>query len=380
VIAKDGVVTMEKLRSTLHTLERQRGRFSVFVCRPLVIALSVPAMLSAVAARKAAKAAAGASVTPSSKLPSPPPPSKSPSQSPQPTRRSESDDPPTSKRKPRVSVHAGSSKNKKVKVVHAPAKPVRNTRYFDLSDTSNAQNGVLVDDPTCKIQVSSESDSSSEEEMDMDMDIPPPVGLSSISVANTKRAWSPSRPIPDSSDDEEPCPSGSFDPAGYLTPSTPMKPELLTLSTFFPVPNGNVYSVPENEYATSGKARILVLQPNETLALVGTYSFCVLQGSLSLLGVTLSPSNTKHTVFAPRSSPIPILSWATLDHQGSCTFLIPPAIRQQAKTTVILLEYADTGVEGLGRICKVFENALKPPREPDAVPGLDLPRIHIVCV
>ena len=333
-------------------------------------------MLSAVAARKAAKAAVGASVTPSSKPPSPPPPSKSPS--PQPTRTSKSEGKSTSKRKPRVSAHAGSSKNKKVKVVHAPAKPDRNARYFDPSNTSNAR----IDDST-RIQVSSESGSdSSSEEMEIEMDIPPPVGLSSIQVTKTKRAWSPSRPISDSSDDEEPGPFGSFDPASYLIPSASTKPEPLPLplSTFRPVPNRNVYPVPENEYATGGKARILVLPSNETLALVGTYLFCVLQGSLSILGVTLSPSNTKHTVFAPRSSPIPILSWVTLKDQGSCTFPIPPDIRQQANTTAILLEYADTGVEGLGRICRVFENAFKPPRESDAVPGIDLPRIHIVCV
>ncbi|KAF8554649.1 hypothetical protein OG21DRAFT_1412116 [Imleria badia] len=210
------------------------------------------------------------------------------------------------------------------------------------------------------------------------MNVPPPVGLTSIPVTKTKRAWSPSRPISDSSDDDEADPSGSFDPASYVASSTSIKPEPLALSTFRPVPDSNVYPVLENEYATTGKARILVLQPNETLAFVGTYSFCVLQGSLSLLGVTLSPSNTKHIVFAPRSSPIPILSWATLDRQGSCTFPIPPCIRQQAKATAILIEYADTGVEGLGRICRVFENVFKPPRESDAVPGVDLPKIYIV--
>lgn len=212
------------------------------------------------------------------------------------------------------------------------------------------------------------------------MEIPPPVGLSSISVTKDKRAWSPSRPIPDSSDDEEPGPSGSFDPFSNLTSFTTRKPEPLPLSTFRPVSNHNVYLVPENEYATSRNARILVLQPNETLALVGTYSFCVLQGSLSILGVTLSPSNTKHVVFAPRSSPIPILSWATLDRQGSCTFSIPPTVRQQEKATAILIEYGDTGVEGLGRICKAFENVFKPPRGSYAILGVDLPGIHIVCV
>ena len=92
----------------------------------------------------------------------------------------------------------------------------------------------------------------------------------------------------DSSDDEEPDPSGSFDPPSCLVPE-PRKPEPLPLSTFRPVLNSNVYAVPQNEYVTNRKAVILVLQTNETLALVGTYSLCVLQGSLSLLGVTPSP-------------------------------------------------------------------------------------------
>ncbi|KAH0839489.1 hypothetical protein J3R83DRAFT_302 [Lanmaoa asiatica] len=330
-------------------------------------------MLSAVAARKAAKAATETPVAPSSK-PTSLPPSQSPS--PKPATASKSVNKATSKRKPRA--NAGPSKNKKAKVAHAPAKPDRNARYFDPGNLSNVRHEVTADQSTSKIEVSTESDSSSGEEMEIEMEIPPPVGLSSISVTRTKRTWSPSRPMLDSSDDEEPGPSGSVYLASSLIQSTSRKPEPLPLSTFHPVPDHNIYLVPESEYATSGMARILVLQPNETLALVGTYSFCVLQGSLSLLGVTLSPSNTKHVVFAPRSSPIPILSWATLDRQGSCTFPIPIAIRQQAKTTAILIEYADTGVEGLGRICKVFENVFKPFRESDAVPGVDLPRIHII--
>ncbi|KAF8451165.1 hypothetical protein L210DRAFT_3627381 [Boletus edulis BED1] len=206
----------------------------------------------------------------------------------------------------------------------------------------------MAKDSTDKIELESESgSSSSQEEMVMEMDIPQPViGLSSVSITKTERAWSPSRPIPDSSDDDEPGPS---------------------------VPDHNVYSIPKNDYT-----RILVLQPNETLALVGVYSFCVLQGSISLLGVILSPSNIKHTVFAPRSSPIPILSWATSVHQGSCTFPIPPSIRQQENATAILIEYTDTGVEGLGRISKIFDGVFKPPREPEAGPGIDIPRIYIV--
>ena len=336
-------------------------------------------MISAVAARKAAKAAVEASVAPSSKPPSPPPSSHSPSSSPKPTTASRSGSKPPSKRKHRGLANTGPPKKKKAKIAHASAKPDRHARYFDPGDT---RKGDPVDDVTVEMEVNSESDSSSGEEMEIQMNVPPPVGLSSISFTNTKRAWSPSRPMVDSSDEEESGlpQAGAYDPTTYLTPSTSKKPEPLPLSTFRPVLNGNVYSVPENEDASSGKAVILVLQPNETVALVGTYSLCVLQGGLSLLGVTLCPSDTKHTVFAFRSSPMPVLSWAMPHRQGSCIFPIPPAIRRQPNATAILVEYVHTGVEGLGRICKTFENVFKSPRESDILPGAELPRIHIVCV
>ncbi|KAI9460381.1 hypothetical protein HD554DRAFT_1578597 [Boletus coccyginus] len=102
--------------------------------------------------------------TTSSKPPSPSPPfpSESPSPSPQPTRTSKSEDRPSSRRKPCVSASAiRSSRSKKVKVAHAPAKLDRNARYFDPSDASNARNGTIdtVGGSTPRIQVSSGSDS-----------------------------------------------------------------------------------------------------------------------------------------------------------------------------------------------------------------------------
>ncbi|KAG6370399.1 hypothetical protein JVT61DRAFT_12120 [Boletus reticuloceps] len=243
---------------------------------------------------------------------------------------------------------------------------------------SDARHGTIDTDSIDKIELDSESDSSLSQE---EMDIPQPViGLSSVPITKTERAWSPSRPILDSSDDDEPGPSGSFDSTSHLTPSTSKKTEPLTLSTFRQVPNHNVYPISENDDVSSGKARIPVLHPKETLSLVGLYSLCVLQGSVSLLGVTLSPSDTEHTVFAPLSSPIPILSWAMSVHQGSCTFPSPPSIQQQANATAILIEYTDTGVEGLGRICNIFDGVFKLPREAEAGPGIDIPRIHMVCV
>ncbi|KIK94403.1 hypothetical protein PAXRUDRAFT_142920 [Paxillus rubicundulus Ve08.2h10] len=204
---------------------------------------------------------------------------------------------------------------------------------------------------------------------------------SSISVTKRDRAWSPSRPVADSSDEDTPGPPRVDDPPDSINPfvpSIPTKIQHVTLSTFHPVPERNVYHIPSSKYTANENAIILVLHPGDSVAFIGAYTLCVLKGSLSLLGVTLSPSDQKHRVFAPRSSPLPVLSWVAAIHPGSCTYTIPSTIRHQENSTAVLIQYLDTGIEGLGRICRVFENAFKPPRDPSAFNSVDLPGISLV--
>ncbi|KAF9224506.1 hypothetical protein BS17DRAFT_703140 [Gyrodon lividus] len=352
-------------------------------------------MLSAVAARKAVKAASEPSTAPSPKPTSPrPPPAPSlPKDLSQDLSQALSKplEKLPSKRKPRVSTNDGSSqpkvtndgssqpKVKKTKVVHTSAKPNSNVRYFNSSDPSDLRHGG---DEATMVNADRDSGSSSGEELELAVDSAHKFGLSStVSITKSNRAWSPSRPAADSgSDEDEPGSSGvvGLVSATPFVQSTSRKFEYVTLSTFHPVPERNVYPVPKSEYTANEKAIILLLHPDESVAFLGAYTLRVLQGSVSLLGVTLSPSDTKHRVFAPRSSPLPVLSWAAAHHPGTCTYDIPSTIRHQANSTAVLIQHLDTGIEGLGRICRVFENAFRPSRDSDTFINVELPGISLV--
>ncbi|KIJ60990.1 hypothetical protein HYDPIDRAFT_97607 [Hydnomerulius pinastri MD-312] len=231
------------------------------------------------------------------------------------------------------------------------------------------------------ISANSDSSSSSVDDLEIALDDSQQTELLSFSANKSKRAWSPSRPMADSSDEEEPGPSrvGDLKNAAPLAHQTPLKAEPTTLSTFCPVLDRNLYLLSESESAPNEKGAILVLHPNESVTLLGTYTICVLQGYISLLGVTLSPSDTKHRVFAPRSSPLPVLSWVAAGGlPDTCTFPVPPVVRQRSECTAILIRYLDTGVEGLGRICRVFDNVFKPPRNPNVFQNLELPELNLI--
>ncbi|KAH7888207.1 hypothetical protein F5I97DRAFT_964674 [Phlebopus sp. FC_14] len=323
-------------------------------------------MLSAVAARKAAKAAAAASAAPSPRPPSPPSSSSIPEERNEPIEK-----PP--KRKPRASANATSRpKPKRTKI--APPVAKTNVRYFnDENPKSAAENDRCAD----VVAVSdSDSDSSAENDFEMKLDDVQQIGISNaFPSTQSKRAWSPSRPIADSSDEEEPSGSVSF-----ALPPQPTKVESAILSTFRPVHEQNIWLLAESESPCNQKSVILLINPNESVALVGAYTITVLQGRISLLGATLTPSSTRYRVFAPRSSPIPVLSWveAPDDLTQSAVFSLPSTIRPHPKHTVILLQPLKTGVEGLGRICRVFDGDFKPPRDPTSYQNVGIHNLNII--
>ncbi|KAI6004312.1 hypothetical protein EDD15DRAFT_2192181 [Pisolithus albus] len=162
------------------------------------------------------------------------------------------------------------------------------------------------------------------------------------------REWSPSRPV----DFEE--------------PDAP-RPEPTVISNFLPVIGQNTFSLTQDDFTATGfqgdNGVVLVLNASESVALLGVYLLTVLQGRAKLCGVTLGPSSTQHRVFAPRSSPLPVISWAATEgHSKMSERPLPPSVHANSDATVVLIQYASTGVEGLGRICRVFENVFKPPR------------------
>ncbi|KAI6140917.1 hypothetical protein EDD17DRAFT_1667529 [Pisolithus thermaeus] len=177
------------------------------------------------------------------------------------------------------------------------------------------------------------------------------------------REWSPSRPV-------------------ELEESDAPRPEPTVISNFLPVLGQNTFLLARDDFSATGfqgdNGVVLVLNASESVALLGVYLLTVLQGRANLCGVTLGPSSTQHRVFAPRSSPIPVISWAPQEgHSKMSQRPLPLSVHANPDTTVVLIRYASTGVEGLGRICRVFENVFKPPRGTTAR-DIGIPEIRLI--
>ncbi len=186
-----------------------------------------------------------------------------------------------------------------------------------------------------------------------------------------RRAWSPSQPVEDSSDEESPDGETLPFDVSSLFPSTSNTQKQADddelLSTFEPVIDKNVFFLNETElalYGLSDPTTLVSISAGDTICLLGTCKLAVLQGTLSLTGTTLSASRTQHTIFAPRSSPLPILragKQSTSTSYLSRSKLSPRLQRILESETVISIQENRTGVEELGRICrrlKAYSNHL----------------------
>ncbi|KAI0717546.1 hypothetical protein C8T65DRAFT_707168 [Cerioporus squamosus] len=278
-------------------------------------------MLSAVAARKARLAQSQAQNTPAASTSASPPPSQTKQKAPPP---STSQKPPSSKRKASAATGGTASKKKRRE---------QPTRYFAQAnaDAFKAQDDLIVVD---------ESDGES--------------SLSSLESPGEKvvavRAWSPSAPLPDSSDEDA---DDGDEPVVLDFPlSAPLEhvPAPSALSSFEPALDQNVF----RECSVRGvKSTVLLLRSGETVALLGTYTLAVLRGTITLAGVQLSAGDTSHPVYAPRSSPRVADASPNFD-------------------AVVMLQELHTGIDGLGRICRTFDACFAPARWHRSLARFDL--------
>ncbi|KAI0759724.1 hypothetical protein BD413DRAFT_617589 [Trametes elegans] len=311
-------------------------------------------MLSAVAARKARLAQTKGEPAPEA---APPTPKPQPKQSqPAPAKPSSSAQKPPPKRKPSAS--AGNPSKKK-KVQHRrPESQQQPSRYFAQEDAFRAQDDVIVVDES-----ESESSASSSAPSDDDERAPAPIHRAKTAG---KRAWSPSMPLADSSDEDG---DDTDEPVFLDTPAPPAaeqtSDEQPLLSTFRPALGQNVYPLAATD--SLPKRTVLLLNAGETVALLGTYALTVLRGAIFLAGASLTPSPTAHPVYAPRSSPLPVIQ-ALPRNPSQTAWSIPHAAPQQIQEAAsqydaaIMLQELHTGVEGLGRICRTFDGFFAPSR------------------
>ncbi|KAI0643584.1 hypothetical protein C8Q79DRAFT_142877 [Trametes meyenii] len=314
-------------------------------------------MLSAVAARKARLTQAQTVASPTKpSQPKASPLAAEPRKSPQAKPSSSSQKPP-SKRK-----SSGPAENppKKKKIQPRKSASERQGRYFAQQDVFKAQDNLIIVNETDSEASVAASSSSSDDELH-----PPRITRSSGTKSGRKCAWSPSAILADSFDEEDGDPDEQVPLDNPHSTSDAKKvPDVpRALSTFQPVWNENVFHCSD----TAQKYTCLLLRTSETVALLGVYSMTVLQGSVSLAGVTLVPSTTAHPVFAPRSSPIPIvecLPRSSSSSSLSTNIHLPTQITALSPQfeAIIMLQELHTGIEGLGRICRPFDGFFSPSR------------------
>ncbi|KAH9853336.1 hypothetical protein C2E23DRAFT_119714 [Lenzites betulinus] len=309
-------------------------------------------MLSAVAARKARLA----QTQTQAETPAPPPASVSPrteAKARTPARPSLSAQKPSSKRKPSAPTD-NPPKRKKTQGARNAAPPhVHSARYFAEDDAFRAQNDLIaVDDSD-----SGGSAASSSAVSDADDVVP------TARAPGGKRTWSPSAPFADSSDEEDGEDGDEPIVLDRSLPITggPIPDHPRVLSTFQPVRDQNVF------HLSTLKRTVLLLKASDTVTLLGTYTLTILRGSVTFAGVSLTASTTAHPVFAPRSSPVPVIQCLSSKDSAaafSSSKDLPRHITEAASKfdAVVVLQELHTGIEGLGRICRTFDGLFAPSR------------------
>ncbi|KAG6861825.1 hypothetical protein C0995_011707 [Termitomyces sp. Mi166 len=266
---------------------------------------------------------------------------------------------PSSKRKSSTQ-DLNSSKRKK----QEKRTPAKSPRSFAEEDSFRTQEDVIVID-------------SDEESLPEDM--------STQNLTTSRSRWSPSIPLHDSSDEE---PAISFEiPPTTVAPNNEAGTSDI-LSTFHPTPDQNIFFLQPAEVSSlhlegdvHHHATVIALRPEETLCLLGTYTFSVLQGSITLSGVTLPSSPRNYRVFASRSAPLPVLEG--VDSSGAIPDVhkLPSVMHSVISTpvTLVLLQELRSGVEGLGGVCRTFDGVFEPSRwQKSSIAPLKLSGVHMV--
>ncbi|PPQ68567.1 hypothetical protein CVT24_005579 [Panaeolus cyanescens] len=340
-------------------------------------------MISAVAARKAALAAQQAAST--SQVPADRDASTSTVEQPPSKPPSSVSKPPSTKRKPSTQKSRPEPKKLRKSKKRLPN---------DSMDVFREQTDVIdlgsgdSDEDVMDIGMSEDSDA----DFDSEQNIP--------SNRQSKRAWSPSMPLKDGSnsdsslDDDDINGSEPFAGLDVTTllptsrntrgPHIPQNEGVLSASTFEPSIDENLFFLTEEETQTlgyTGTSTLVGLNFHDTLCLLGTCTFVLVQGSLEVNGVCIRPSSQRHQMFAPRSSALPFFKCGS---EKLPPFPLPASISPRLQElfghrVVIMFQSLQTGVESLGKACRTFENVFELPRWPNdcgqkpfKIPGLSM--------
>lgn len=243
-------------------------------------------------------------------------------------------------------------------------------RYFQAKEKETLQDLARMDEGND----SSGSSSSSDEDDDailsgdvLDSDVLEPAPVPQ--PKSRARAWSPSRPLPPSDEEMEILSANSRPPS----PTTiRAKSNSSLLSSFTPTP-ASLISLPTTSESTTRRC-LIFLRPAEQITLLGVASLTVVAGQVSVGEVNLSPSPNARPIelFMPRCSPllkiVALPSSSTSPEHKRPT--LPPSLEIPSNLVnlvknhdgaVIIVSELQTGIEGLGNICRTFEGTFDPP-------------------
>ena len=206
-----------------------------------------------------------------------------------------------------------------------------------------------------------------------------------------EKAWSPNRSVGDSSEDSMEVDgegASQLDISSFFNNKAHQEDldENRLLSTFQPSPDQNMFFLTAEEKSIlnlSDRATLIALDAQDSLCLLGTCNLTILHGSVTLCGITLLASSTTHPIYAPRSSPLPVIR-ASLKPTSLLKpeTLSPRLLKVLEFKAIIILQELRTNVEDLGSMCRSFEGVFEPTKwqqsvasEPFEIPGLYMVRI-----
>lgn len=270
--------------------------------------------------------------------------------------------------------------NPKRKSSSQPAK--KNSKKLKSKSTSRNQSSTDVfKDQEDVIVVDSGESSDQEMSEDSDQDF-----------VNGQSLRERAQSVEDSSDDSMEVDdegAAQLDISSFFDGKTHQEPQDLDenrlLSTFEPSLDQNMFFLTAEERSTlnlSDRATLIALNAQDSLCLLGTCNLIILHGSVTLCGITLLASSTKHPIYAPRSSPLPVIRASSKTASAlKSEALSPRLVNILEFKAVIILQELRTNVEDLGRICRSFEGVFEPTRwqksaasEPFKIPGLYMVR------
>ena len=291
----------------------------------VLFAITLPKMLSAIAARKAAQAVTRENAEPPNRVSEEAPQDLNTDQENGVTRiEQESRIRLGAKRKPKARIASDERRKKK-------------QRYF--TERQDVLQHIVA--------VESEDESMSSSDA-IDEDVGMVEDKSLVADPPVQRPWSPSVPLRDSSD-EEPMDEDVI-PADV--------PAMHTLTTFKPMLDQNVFHLSKDELAVLNlgpvQGTLLILSADETICIAGAYALTLLQGTVSLLGTKLEASPKRHHVYAPKSSPVPVIETLSSEPSVLSVDELHRLGLHDTSGTFILIQELRTGIQGLGRVCKIF--------------------------